>query len=73
MKEQIAVQNAAMEKKNVELEADFEHLAHVREIAAIEAAIKTLQNRRRKSKRANEHSISSEKGINRKICERPSR
>lgn len=43
MKEQIAVQNAAMEKENAELEADFEHLAHVREIAAIEAAIKTLQ------------------------------
>lgn len=32
-----------MEKENAELEADFEHLAHVREIAAIEAAIKTLQ------------------------------
>lgn len=32
-----------MEKENAELEADFEHLAHVRGIAAIEAAIKTLQ------------------------------
>lgn len=43
MREQIAVQNAGMEKENAELEADLDLLAHTREIAATEAAIETLQ------------------------------
>lgn len=72
IKEQLAIQNAAMEKENAKFEADLKLLVHTREISATEAAIETT-NRRRKGKGANENSISSEKGINRKVYERPSR